>query len=430
MRIGKSYYQSRDFKKEGILFSPISVFGIGILSCFMMADRIEVETLKEGREPRKVEIENYSEYFVTRRGSRTETGTTITLFLKDDAELDVIEELKKYARHVKFPVYVDDGENAETIVDQGYDFNFVDYMMDPLYKQYTDELNPYVINFEEEDIEGVKGKLVFMFLKDENGSYGFKSRNLPLDGSLFEKSWQILQPERGLLSQDGILIKKNIPYEAPIKKILPLWMGGGSIFCDVNLEDGSKIDLSIDRNDVVTNDKLNNLRTKIAKIIIEHIGRIFSQKHLVTSKDKNRFMERFFSVFCDRFTHIPDFFLERMNELLIFECYVNGKLKYRTYNELKNHWKYFYYFIDEEVTSEDLKKALEKAYPEDLIIYDAPPKTLPDLLRKFGGDLVIVTNKELGHSVEKYLLIPSAGIKKNMSFSSTSCQKYEFSHLT
>jgi HSP90 family molecular chaperone len=77
MRIGKSYYQSRDFKKESIQFSPISVFGIGILSCFMMADRIEVDTLKEGKAPRKVEIENYSDYFVTRSGSRTEPGTTI-----------------------------------------------------------------------------------------------------------------------------------------------------------------------------------------------------------------------------------------------------------------------------------------------------------------------------------------------------------------
>ena len=419
MRIGKSYYQSRDFKKESIQFSPISVFGVGILSCFMMADRIEVETLKEGREPRKVEIENYSDYFVTRRGSRTEQGTTITLFLKDDAELDMIEELKKYALHVEFPIYVADGENAETIVDQGYDINFVDYM-NPLYKQYADELNPYVIDFETEDIEGVKGKLLFMFLKDEKGGYGFQSRNLPSDLSLFEKSRYIIRTERGFLSQDGILIKKLIALETPIKKILPLWMEGGSIFFDVNLEDGSKIDLTIDRNDVVTNDKLNNLRTKIEKIIIEHIKKIFSQKHLVSDKDKNRFMERFFSVFCGRFTHIPDFFLERMNELLIFECYVNGKLKYRTYNELKDHWKYFY-FIDEEVTSEDLKKALEKAYPEDPIIYDAPPKTLPDLLRKFGGDLVIVTNKELGHSVEKYLLIPSAGKreKKEKEFAFT-----------
>jgi len=299
MRIGKSYYQSRDFKKEGIQFSSISVFGIGILSCFMMADRIEVETLKEGRESRKVEIENYSDYFVTRKGSRREQGTTIALFLKEDVELDLIEELKNYARHVEFPIYVDDGENTETIVDPGYDFNFVDYM-NPLYKQYADELNPYIIDFEKEGIEGVKGKIVFMFLKDENGGYGFKSKNLSLakyrDEKLFGKlrfMSEIENVNRRILSQDGILIKKIVRFEH-YETILPPWIEGDFIFFDVNLEDESKIDLPIDRNDVVVNNKFNNLKTKIEEIIIDHIEKIFSDKHLVTDKDKNRFMEGFF----------------------------------------------------------------------------------------------------------------------------------------
>jgi len=415
MRIGKSYYQSRDFKKEGIHFSPISIFGIGILSCFMMANRIEVETFKEEREPRKLEIENYSDRFETRKGNRKEQGTTITLFLKDDVELDLTEELKKYARHVEFPIYVDDGKNTETIVDRGYDFNFVDYL-NPFYKQYADKLNPYVIDLEKEGIEGAKGKLIFMFLRDENGGYGFESENLSVlgykGGHLFEKFGHITQMERGFLSQDGILIKKVGGLDFPLKNILPLWIKGDFIFFDVNLEDESKIDLTIDRNNVVVNEKLNNLRTIIEKVIIEKViidslEKLFSKKHLVTDEDKNRFMECFFSTFFCHFTLIPKFFLERMNELVIFECSVNGELKYLTYNDLKDHWKYFY-FIDEE-KSKDLKKAIEKAYPKDPIIYYAPPKTLPYLLRAFGGDHIIVTNKELGHSVDKYLLMPSAG---------------------
>ena len=177
MRIGKSYYQSRDFKKERFQFSPISTFGIGVLSCFMLSDRIEVETLKEGKDPIKLEIATDSEYFVTRKGSRKEPGTAVTLILKDDVELDLIGELKKYARHVKFPISVNDGENTETIVDCGYGFNFVDYI-NPLYKQYVDELYPYVIDFEKEGIVGFKGELIFMFLRDENGGYGFESKNL------------------------------------------------------------------------------------------------------------------------------------------------------------------------------------------------------------------------------------------------------------
>jgi hypothetical protein len=44
---GKSYYTSLDFEREGLKMDPISRFGVGILSCFMVADRVQVETFKE-----------------------------------------------------------------------------------------------------------------------------------------------------------------------------------------------------------------------------------------------------------------------------------------------------------------------------------------------------------------------------------------------
>ena len=412
MRIGKSYYQSRDFKKEGIQFSPISVFGIGILSCFMMADRIEVETFKEGREPRKLEIENYSDYFVTRRGSRTEPGTTITLFLKDDVELDLIEEIEKYARHVEFPIDVDDGGNAETIVDRGYDFNFVDYM-DPLHKQYADELNPYVIDFEKEGIEGAKGKLIFMFLKNRKGGYGFKSENLSIEQRyakflVFGVYLSDLE-NNNFLSQNGILIR-TWSFESP--NFIPRWMSDTECkFFNVNLEDESKIDLTIDRNDVVTNNKFNNLQRKIEKITVDHIEKLFSQKHLVSDRDKNRFMELFFEIFVGAFNHLSDFFLESMKKLIIFECFVSGERKYLKYNELKDCWKYFYLISSRELFQSDIfenrKKAIEKAYPEDPIIYGVFNEKLSKLLLEFSGERRIVTNKDLGFSFDKHLLLPS-----------------------
>lgn len=48
LRIGNSYYKSDDFRQERMCmntdFVPISQFGIGIISCFMIASRIEVIT--------------------------------------------------------------------------------------------------------------------------------------------------------------------------------------------------------------------------------------------------------------------------------------------------------------------------------------------------------------------------------------------------
>ncbi|MCH7559885.1 MAG: ATP-binding protein [Thaumarchaeota archaeon] len=70
-RIGLSYYRSPDFKGQ---FSPISEFGIGILSTFMIAEFIEVESLKEGAKPINISIKKFSEdnfpaYFIAIRKS-------------------------------------------------------------------------------------------------------------------------------------------------------------------------------------------------------------------------------------------------------------------------------------------------------------------------------------------------------------------------
>ena len=44
MRVGRSYYQSFAFRRKQLGFYPVSQFGVGILSCFMKSDYIEVET--------------------------------------------------------------------------------------------------------------------------------------------------------------------------------------------------------------------------------------------------------------------------------------------------------------------------------------------------------------------------------------------------
>lgn len=63
-KIGKSFYESKDFNKE-LGFKAISRFGIGILSCFMVANRIEVNTKKEGEEAIRFSIKSLYSYFVT-----------------------------------------------------------------------------------------------------------------------------------------------------------------------------------------------------------------------------------------------------------------------------------------------------------------------------------------------------------------------------
>jgi hypothetical protein len=51
LKVGRSFYSStefardrQEFRKKGVDFAPVSEFGIGFLSCFLLADRVEVET--------------------------------------------------------------------------------------------------------------------------------------------------------------------------------------------------------------------------------------------------------------------------------------------------------------------------------------------------------------------------------------------------
>ncbi|MEZ5402529.1 MAG: ATP-binding protein [Bryobacteraceae bacterium] len=91
-RIGRSFYQSPDFRREqqemrryGLICSAISQFGIGVLSCFMVASRISVRThpgaAADGG-PADLEISGPGSLFWTRPGTLDAQGTEITLWLR------------------------------------------------------------------------------------------------------------------------------------------------------------------------------------------------------------------------------------------------------------------------------------------------------------------------------------------------------------
>lgn len=93
LKIGNSYYKSSDFYREQATwntdFVPTSQFGIGILSCFMIADRIEILTKTiDAKEVLACCIDGPQEYFYYRTLSEPEkerimlSGTVVKLALK------------------------------------------------------------------------------------------------------------------------------------------------------------------------------------------------------------------------------------------------------------------------------------------------------------------------------------------------------------
>jgi hypothetical protein len=93
-QIGKSYYRSPEFNQEravmkaaGEVVSPISTFGIGFLSCFMLADHVHVRTHPgqvnaSDRAPRDIIISGPGSLFWLKHGTRCHQGTDITVYLK------------------------------------------------------------------------------------------------------------------------------------------------------------------------------------------------------------------------------------------------------------------------------------------------------------------------------------------------------------
>ena len=130
---GNSYYQSSDFENQGLKMDPISKFGIGILSCFMVADRIEIETYRDPylppeSTPIKVIIPSVNRQFRIEKISPVDAdkGTTVKVFVKgnkiksiDENEivepLDVTAYLSIVAGFVEFPIVITE-DDRKTIV--------------------------------------------------------------------------------------------------------------------------------------------------------------------------------------------------------------------------------------------------------------------------------------------------------------------------
>ncbi|NJO92435.1 MAG: metal-dependent phosphohydrolase, partial [Chloroflexia bacterium] len=110
-KVGSSYYKSKEFydlkAQTGLTFQPISRFGIGILSCFMVSDTIEVDTRKlldNGDKDTAFDIiiEGYDSIFTIKKGNRFEHGTRTKLFLRPK------ENPWEHIRNEKFIQYVKD----------------------------------------------------------------------------------------------------------------------------------------------------------------------------------------------------------------------------------------------------------------------------------------------------------------------------------
>ena len=117
----ESLQDNKDKSKNKNEMNLIGQFGVGFYSAFMVADRVEVISLKAGTEKAFKWESDGSTGFSISEDNRDEAGTTIILHLKK-ADKEYSDEtrlthlVKKYSNHVSYPIKIakKDAE-AETI---------------------------------------------------------------------------------------------------------------------------------------------------------------------------------------------------------------------------------------------------------------------------------------------------------------------------
>jgi molecular chaperone HtpG len=109
------------FKEARDANEIIGRFGLGFYSAFMVADKVEIQTLsyQDGAEPARWVCDGSTEFEIT-EGNRTERGTDVILYLNPESE-EFLEEhrlqeiLNKYAKFLPVPIQF--GTRKDTVED-------------------------------------------------------------------------------------------------------------------------------------------------------------------------------------------------------------------------------------------------------------------------------------------------------------------------
>jgi molecular chaperone HtpG len=180
-KVGTSYYKSGEFSSLNTSlkssFIPTSRFGIGILSCFMVTDSIEVQTQRilkahESAPALSLSVAGQESIFYTKLGNRTSPGTTTRLRLRDNnpwAHMDSTNLFTSVRDTIPFPpfdicIQIYDQEFTHSLR-RSSDIEF-DSRTDKLWLSNNEKLREFRINFNGQD--GIEGACIASIF-EQNG---------------------------------------------------------------------------------------------------------------------------------------------------------------------------------------------------------------------------------------------------------------------
>ena len=245
-KVGCSYYNSEDFALQKLEYEPIARFGVGMLSCFMVARAILIESKKDkcvntawnitNKEPLEpimakwIEGADTIEYV---NCNREESGSKVTLVLKPKYAMkltmqSLIGGIRKCMLYQPYPIEVVYDKKREVL----YDSNWI---MD----------NPF------SDILGIVSiQIVDDYLEGYIWIYNSKHKEMIGDSCLYQQGFRVMDnPDQLGIKPEWL---RHMTYHLNIKKPF--------------------LSLRVTRDGVAYDDRLKELRTMIGQRIVKHFA--------------------------------------------------------------------------------------------------------------------------------------------------------------
>ncbi len=136
----KAFMQAIEESKAADLPELIGQFGVGFYSSFMVADKVELVTKRAGSDEPAVKWTSTGESgYTLDSADKTEQGTEVTVYLKDNAELyletwKLREIIRKYSDYIEYPIIMPvtkKEDDKEVVEDQTVNSQKAIWLRDP-----------------------------------------------------------------------------------------------------------------------------------------------------------------------------------------------------------------------------------------------------------------------------------------------------------
>lgn len=292
IEVGKSYYSSNDFLMKEVDFKPISKFGIGILSCFMVSESINIISKRLDENVGIDALLTLEDRYITLKpiSYDIQYGTIIKLKLKDFIvkkieEKELFTIIEENVNILEYPIVIEENK-VETIFHNGkisYD------------KDYFNHFGPIeMVDVDNDYIEG------FFVVCNQSQSNALTYKNK--------------------LSQQGFIVGGNV--------LVQQWLT--PVLANINMKGEKTLTLKASRNKITQDEKYKEILEICTKSVVNHLDKILSNLKI---EQKHPYLSNYLQ---HRFTldYLFDFEIDFIAKHIPFLLFSNKNIELINFNRI------------------------------------------------------------------------------------------------